>query len=318
MSAGLQPAPASMGAVHYPSIAVLIPTHERPELLRRAIRSVVIQGYPGELEIVVVFDKSTPDESLISEFPEVTLRVMANSREPGLCGSRNTGILAASADFVAFLDDDDEWLPGKLAAQAEALAAEPDAEFVATAMLVAFHGANSERLAGGHRVTYEQLLASRMAMLHSSSFLIRRAAMLDGIGLMDERIPRGLYEDWDVLLRAAKRRPIVHVDQPLVRIEWGRTSFFDEQWALKVRALNWMLDHHPDVGTCDVGTGRVLGQLAFAEAAQRHRSAAFGYVRRALRRNWKEPRAYLALAVASGAISASRVLTILHKRGRGV
>jgi glycosyltransferase involved in cell wall biosynthesis len=307
-----------MGTMPYPSVAVLIPTHQRPELLRRAIRSVVTQAYGGDLEIVVVFDKSEPDTALISEFPEVPLRVMANSREPGLCGSRNTGILATGADFVAFLDDDDEWLPGKLAAQIGALQAEPDAEFLATAMLVSFHGANSERLAGTDRVGYSQLLRSRMAMLHSSSFLIRRSAMLDGIGLMDERIPRGLYEDWDVLLRAAKRRPIVHVDRPLVRIEWGRTSFFDEQWQVKVSALNWMLDNHPDVGTCDVGTGRVLGQLAFAEAAQRHRRAAAGYARRALKRNWKEPRAYIALAVASGAISASRVLTILHKRGRGV
>ncbi|MDQ1658575.1 MAG: hypothetical protein QOD41_3658 [Cryptosporangiaceae bacterium] len=311
-------AAAAGQAVEYPSVAVLIPTHQRPELLRRAIRSVVGQEYPGELEIVVTFDKSEPDASLITEFPQVTLRVIPNTREPGLCGSRNSGILAASADFVAFLDDDDEWLPGKLAAQVKALATEPDAEFVATAMLVSFHGDDSVRLAGKDRVDYADLLRSRMAMLHSSSFLIRRTAMLDGIGLMDERIPRGLYEDWDVLLRAAKRRPIVHVDEPLVRIEWGRTSFFDEQWQVKVQALNWMLDNHPDIGTCDVGTGRVLGQLAFAQAALRQRRTAARTARTAIRRNWKEPRAYIALAVASGAISASKVLTILHKRGRGV
>jgi hypothetical protein len=309
--------PAS-GAMPTPSVAVLIPTHKRPELLRRAIRSVVSQDFDGDLEIVVVFDKSEPDTSLIDEFAPVPLRVMPNNREPGLCGSRNTGILATDADFVAFLDDDDEWLPGKLNAQIAALRIEPDAEFLATAMLVAFHGAESVRLAGSDRVDYADLLRSRMAMLHSSSFLIRREALLDGIGLADETIPKGLYEDWDILLRAARRRPVVHVDAPLVRIEWGRTSFFDEQWETKVAALGWMLENHPDIYTCNVGTGRVLGQLAFAQAALRRRREAAGTALRALRTNWREPRAFIALAVASGVISASRVLKILHTRGRGV
>ena len=127
MTAETQPSQVMIEGVSYPSVAVLIPTHQRPELLRRAIRSVVAQEYPGELEIVVTFDKSEPDESLAAEFPQVPLRVIANTREPGLCGSRNSGILATQADFVAFLDDDDEWLPGKLAAQVAALQAEPDA-----------------------------------------------------------------------------------------------------------------------------------------------------------------------------------------------
>jgi glycosyltransferase involved in cell wall biosynthesis len=312
------PMPGNAGAA-LPSVAVVIPTHQRPELLRRAIRSVVAQQYAGDLEILVVFDQSEPDVSLVAEFAPVPLRVMPNTREPGLCGGRNTGILATGADFVAFLDDDDEWLPGKLDAQAAALRANPDAEFLATAMLVAFHGAESVRLAGSDRVDYADLLRSRMAMLHSSSFLIRRTALTSGeIGLADETIPRGLYEDWDILLRAARRRPIVHVDEPLVRIEWGRTSFFDEQWETKVAALHWMLDNHPDITTCDVGTGRVLGQLAFAEAALRRRRQAARTAGRALRRNWREPRAYIALAVAAGLATPSRVLQVLHKRGRGV
>jgi hypothetical protein len=108
------------------------------------------------------------------------------------------------------------------------------------------------------------------------------------------------------------------VDRALVRVEWGRTSYFAEQWETKVAALRWMLDNHPDIYTCKVGTGRVLGQLAFAEAALRRRRAAARTALRTLRTNWREPRALIALAVAAGVISASRVLKILHTRGRGV
>lgn len=308
----------AVDASNAPSVTVLVPTHERPEKMRRALRSVAAQEYPGVLKVVVVFDRSEPDPSLVEEFAPLPVTVLANNRTPGLCGSRNTGILAADTEFVAFLDDDDEWLPGKLLAQIEAVLAEPAAEFVSTSMLVDFRGIKSERLAGRDRVTYDELLASRMAMLHSSSYLIRRSAMLDGLGLMSEDIPGGVYEDWDVLLRAARRQPIVHVDRPLVRIEWGRASYFDEQWETKVAAFHWILDNYPDLSRSRIGTARIHGQIAFAQAALRRRREALRSAVRATRVNWKEPRGVLALVVATGLISASTVMRVLHERGRGV
>ncbi len=48
------------------------------------------------------------------------VEAIANTREPGLAGARNSGILALDTDLVAFCDDDDQWLPGKLAAQVKA------------------------------------------------------------------------------------------------------------------------------------------------------------------------------------------------------
>ncbi len=66
-----------------------------------------------------------------------------------------------------------------------------------------------------------------MVMVHSSTYLARRDALTDGIGLVDETIPGSQNEDWDLALRAARRAPIAEVDQPLVRVRWGgdvRTS----------------------------------------------------------------------------------------------
>jgi hypothetical protein len=185
-------------------------------------------------------------------------------------------------------------------------------------MVVRFGDADSPRLAGRDRVRYPDLLRSRMAMLHSSSFLARRSALLDGIGLLDEDLPGSMCEDWDILLRAARRRPVVHVDRPLVRVYWGDTSYFAQRWTTKLAAWQTMLDKHPDIVTSPVGAARVHGQMAFAHAALRHRRAAVRSAGRALKYRWREPRGVLALAVASGAVSAPRVLRILHRRGHGV
>jgi glycosyltransferase involved in cell wall biosynthesis len=300
-----------------PSVTAVVPSHDRPELLRRAVRSIVSQDYPGELTVVVVYDGTEPDHRLVEEFAPADVRVIANTRTRGLCGARNTGILVATTEWVAFCDDDDEWLPGKLLAQVTALQGEPEAEFASTSMAVRFKGTRSVRLAGTDRVTHAHLVRSRMAMLHSSSFLVRRSALLDGIGLLDENIPGSMSEDWDLLLRAARRRPVVHVDQPLVEVLWGSTSFFTSRWEMKVLSSRWMFERHPEIGHDAVGAGRLLGQMAFAEAAMGRRRAAVRTASGALRRNPREPRAFLAVAVACG-VPPSVILRLLHLRGHGV
>ena len=148
-------------------------------------------------------------------------------------------------------------------------------------------------------MTYRQLLRSRMAMLHSSTFLFRRKA-LGEIGLVSEEVPGSMCEDWDVLLRAARRHDVLHVDEPLVTVLWGSTSFFASRWETKLAAHEWMLRNHPDVLRDRVGGARVLGQMAFSHAALGHRARALRTAWATVRRNPLEPRAPLAVAVAMG------------------
>jgi glycosyltransferase involved in cell wall biosynthesis len=104
--------------------------------MREALDSVLQQDYPGDVEVLVVFDHTPPDMSLEQLTGRYRVRVLTNARPQGLAGNRNTGILAATSDLVAFLDDDDTWLPGKLTRQVSALLAEPTAQFATTAMQV--------------------------------------------------------------------------------------------------------------------------------------------------------------------------------------
>jgi glycosyltransferase involved in cell wall biosynthesis len=227
--------------MNWPSVGVVIPTRNRPELVRKAIAGVREQRYPGEVKVVVVFDQTEPDY-LLAATEGTQVLVLTNWRTSGLAGARNTGLLALDTEYVAFCDDDDQWRPDKLRRQVAALLAEPDSEFATCAIEVEYEGRYIPRLAGRSRVTVDELARSRMAMLHSSSFLVRREALTEGgIGLVAEDAPGSQNEDWDLLLRAARRAPIVHLDEPLVRVLWGRSSHYAYEYATKISSLRWMM-----------------------------------------------------------------------------
>lgn len=300
-----------------PSVTAVVPTRNRPVLLDRAVRAILGQEYAGKLDVLVVVDQDDPAMATegLPDDPRIT--IMTNQRKPGLSGTRNTGILTATSDLIAFCDDDDEWLPTKLAKQVARLQATPAAEFASCSIEVDFEGTRSKRLAGKSVITHEDLLPSRMSMLHSSTFVASRAGLVDGFGLIDENIPGSQNEDWDILLRASARQSIVHVDEPLVRVFWTARSYFSRDWETKVAARKWMLKQHPDIEASPTGSARVYGQLAFAYAASGERRTAWEWATKAIKRRWKEPRAYLAVLVTLG-VSSEFIMRELHKRGRGI
>jgi glycosyltransferase involved in cell wall biosynthesis len=299
----------------WPSVGVVVPTRDRPEQLRAAVASVLGQDYPGVIRVVVVFD-GTEAEHIVAGSDSV--RVLSNTRKPGLAGARNTGILALGTDLVAFCDDDDEWLPSKLSRQVKALLATPGAEFASCGIVVNYEGRSTVRLVGGSRVTYSDLLRSRMVMVHSSTYLASRAALLDRIGLLDEEIPGGQNEDWDLALRAARRLPIVYVDAPLVTVTWAASSYFATQWESKAEGLQWMLARHPEIARSRVGAARVYSQIAFAYACLGRRREAIRWLRQTARTYPGERRAPFVLAVLTGLVSGDAVLRLLNHRGHGI
>ncbi|CAM3556459.1 glycosyltransferase family 2 protein [Stackebrandtia soli] len=298
----------------WPSIGVVVPTHHRPEQLRATLAAIRAQAYPGYVETVVVFDRAKPDTSLESA-DEHPVRVVKNSRTPGLAGARNTGITALDTDLVAFCDDDDVWLPGKLTAQVAALGA--DSEMVTCAINVLFQGRVTPRTAGRRIIRQVDLLRSRMMMVHASTFLIRRTALLGGLGLVAEDAPGSQNEDWDLLLRAARRAPIVHVDTPYTNVHWGG-SFFETRYDTKISSLRWMLDQHPELHGSPIGAARVYGQLSCWHAAIGDRRGALRWARLASQSQWREPRAMIGAAAALGLVKVPTVMGFLHRRGRGI
>lgn len=306
-----------------PRVAVVIATHNRPELVRTALECVLAQDYPGPIEVCLVYDQSDPDMSLVrapasSGAGRRAVLVTTNcARTPGLAGARNTGVLATTGELVAFCDDDDEWMPNKLRRQVAALDADPSALTCATGITVLFDGSETDRVPERDELTLADLTRTRVMAAHPSTILVRRVALLGPIGLVDEGIPGSFAEDYDWILRAAKAGGITIVREPLVRVRWGQ-SLFSRNWPVIIDALGYLLDKHPELRDDRRGRARILGQLAFANAACGRPRRALSTAASTVRASVLEPRAYLALAVALRLISAERVMRAAHRRGRGI
>lgn len=301
----------------WPAVTVVVPTRDRPELLRRTLRAIVEQDYPGRITTIVVFDNDQPDPSLAHAEGDRPVRVVTNTLTPGLAGARNTGVLGADTELVAFCDDDDTWLPEKLRAQVEIMRAEPGTDMVCCGIQVVYDRVESERILDRTSVTFADLLRSRLTELHPSTFLIRRRAMIDGCGTVSEEIPGSYAEDYELLLRLARRAPIRNIPEPGVRVLWHRKSFFSERWQTISTALRWLLERYPEFSLVPRGYARIAGQIAFAEAAAKRRGPALRWIGRTLRSRPLEGRAYLAFLVVCG-VPAGWILRLLHLRGKGV
>lgn len=301
-----------------PDVTVIIATRDRPELLRRALDGIVGSEYEGEVECLVVFDQSTPDTEIEMSEPGRKVRVTGNSRSQGLAGARNTGLLLAETKLVAFCDDDDEWLPGKLSKQVAALRAHDGANFAATGITIRYNDQDTDRIPDPALLDHDGFLADRMTEVHPSSFLAVREWLIDEVGLVDEQLPGSYAEDYDLLLRVSKAGPIAVAPEPLVRIWWHGASFFFERWKMIDDALTYLLEKHPEFDRCKSGKARILGQQAFARAAMKARGSAFRTAFSALRLSPLEKRSYLAMVVAVGAVSAERALALAHRFGKGI
>lgn len=300
-----------------PAVTVVIPTKDRPELLRRAIDGVLGQDYAGTVCCVVVYDGVEPDTSLRRDEPGRQVTVTTNTRQPGLAGARNTGILLAGTELVAFCDDDDAWRAGKLTAQVRALAESPDAALATCGIRIEYGEQCIDRSLPHDRVDFDQLLRSRLTELHPSSFLFRRAQLVD-LGLVDEELPGSYAEDYELLLRVARHGPIVNLPEVYVLVRWHRASHFMRRWETIGDSLQTLLDRYPEFARVRAGAARVTGQIAFARAAQGSRRDAVTWAGRTIARNPQEARAYLALAVASGLVRPDTVLAKLHAYGHSI
>ena len=300
-----------------PSVSVVVPTRDRMELLRRALTSIAGQRYDGHIEMIVVFDQADPVDPGVEVGEGRTIRLLRNERLIGLAGARNTGILAATGDYIAYCDDDDEWLPDKLKLQLDAATIEPRPEVIVTGATIVFEDRTIDRVPE-HDVDLGQLLRSRVQEIHPSSILVERTAMTDGIGIVDEALPGGYGEDYEWLLRAARRGPIRVVSEPLVRVYWHRSSFFADRWAVIVQSITYLLNKYPEFAREPKGRARLYGRLAFANAAIGQRAEAWRWSREAIRLNVKERRAYLALAVSWHLVSPERLMRLAHRQGRGI
>lgn len=201
-----------------PRVSIIITTHSRPHLLPRAVESARQSG--RDLEIVVVDDASADETRAVCGALR-GIRYVRVERNKGVAGARNVGVLASEGEYISFLDDDDERLPGSLDMQVERLEAEPRAAMIyGQARVLDQSGSTAERL---YPLTCPQgdifweLLRQNFIPCGSAVF---RRSCLGRVGLLDEGAAG--IDDWDLWLRVAERFPVLATERPVCK--WRRSS----------------------------------------------------------------------------------------------
>ena len=199
-----------------PKVSVIIPTHNRPQLLERALRSVASQTFK-DFEILVVQNGANQDSKVVVErlAAEGTPIRYLYEPKPDPCHARNVGIRASRGQYIAFLDDDDEWLPEKLKRQVEVMGRSPNVGLV-TCGIYYIDDTNGTTKTPSFKetVSFKAFVTEGNLIWTLSSVLIRRECF-DRVGLFDSRYP--IANDYDLYLRLIKEYGFFLVIEPLLR-----------------------------------------------------------------------------------------------------
>jgi hypothetical protein len=205
-------------------VSAIIPTYNRADLVARAIQSAQQQRLPdgAELEVIVVDDESTDTTpEVVRSFQEVRYIRQANRREGA---ARNAGAAQARGTYLAFLDSDDYWLPGKLAAD---VARFERADRPALVYSRAINVDSLDRSLGVRRLAVHEgdvfWALARESFVPMSSVSVRADAFRTCGGFVEDRELSGTA-DWELWLRMEARWPVGFVDQTATCIRVHESS----------------------------------------------------------------------------------------------
>ena len=235
-------------------VSVVITTRQRADLLPRALKSVLQQNHRAE-EIIVVVDGVDEDtERYLRSVCDPRLKMILLKQQVGGCAARNLGVEAATCHWIAFLDDDDEWMADKLQAQLK-MAARSVVQFPLIACRVAAVTEDGRTFVWPKR--------KRAVGEHLSEYLLARDTWTQGEGLITTSmilVPRSLlllipfktglrrHQEWDWLLRVSASSEVEvvtawdvlatwHIEgnrNTVSKMDHWRTSF---DWVVSMRRL---------------------------------------------------------------------------------
>jgi glycosyltransferase involved in cell wall biosynthesis len=254
-------------------VSVVIPTFQRPALVLQAVASAVRQTV-NDLEIIVVIDGGDSEtRAALESLSLPQLRLLPLEKQVGGSRARNEGVLIARGEWVAFLDDDDLWLPEKLERQLATARASNCSDPIVACKVVA-------QTPGGEVVWPRKLPSEPL-----SEYLLARDTWTQGEGLLQTStllVTRRLlnkvtfqdglrkHQDWDWILRAV-REPgvkIEFVDEPLAIWHLRDSGNGVSRKLYWQASLAWIRDRR-ELVTRRAYAGFIATQIASQAARQR-------------------------------------------------
>lgn len=207
-------------------VSVIVPTMNRPGLLKRALRSLVNQNHKN-WEAIVVNDAGEDTRELVMSIdPLSRIQYVSHSENKGLSAARNTGIKNSKGSVICYLDDDDVFLPQHIATVVAALE-ENQTEFVyCEAIYVSEKEQNGVLQEVSRNTPLSGILFSK-DRLNVSNFIPvnawgHRRGLLEKSGLFDSSLPA--LEDWDMLLRFSRFTDFIHIPKLTVEVHQRHSS----------------------------------------------------------------------------------------------
>ena len=206
-----------------PKISVILPVHNRADVLARAIESVLAQTSPA-FELIVVDDGSTDQSVAVAKrFADDRVRVIELGENRGGNAARNAGVRAARAPLIAFLDSDDAYLPGKLERVVGEFARTPALELLVDSFVKI--QPSSARVVRKNpviedRETFRRALFTRQLWKATPSVTVKRETMLRV--MFDESLRR--LQDFDFLIRASAVANCASTDAVLWEKYWDANA----------------------------------------------------------------------------------------------
>jgi len=203
-------------------ISVIIPTYKRPfSMLKRAIDSVINQSY-SNIEIIIVDDNSKEDiyrkeiENKIKTLNDDRIKYIQHEYNKGGCEARNTGIRIAKGEYIAFLDDDDEWLPNKLELQIMKFKdTHIGLVYCDSYSIYTKDDGSQKKYIRAYRINgwvYDKLIIENF--IGSTSFVLVKREVFNTCGLFNTTMKSA--QDYEMWLRISKKYKVDFVDIPLV------------------------------------------------------------------------------------------------------
>ncbi|MCK5027387.1 MAG: glycosyltransferase [Candidatus Pacebacteria bacterium] len=196
-------------------VSVIIPTYNRPELVKKAVGSVLDQTYI-DYEIIVVDDglKKRAEHELKEFINNGEITYIQHKESKGGGAARNTGIRAAKGEYIAFLDDDDQWKPKKLEIQMSFFKkASEETGFSFSAVTNVFDNHEFDTQVDEGERDYSELSFRRFNGFLTVTLVIKKS-VFDEIGVFDESLPS--HQDPELILRIAQKYKGIGVNKPLV------------------------------------------------------------------------------------------------------
>jgi glycosyltransferase involved in cell wall biosynthesis len=217
-------------------IDIIIPTYNRSNLVERAINSVLTQSFQG-FNLYVVDDGSTDDtETILQKYSQHPLVHLLKQENKGVSAARNLGIRHSQADWLAFLDSDDEWLPQKLENQITFIAQNPDCRFIHSNEMWIRNGIRVNAPKKFDKSNNEIFKRSLETCLISPSTVMMKRELCLEHGCFDESLV--ICEDYDLWLKVLAREEVGFISQELIKKHGGH----EDQLSTRYLAMDfWRL-----------------------------------------------------------------------------